>query len=67
MYCIYGAEVDVFINFMLSLCLSNGHNIPFIFIFKLSSSNGQMCLPYCGLLGGPVLWLKVSNILFSVP
>ena len=42
MYCIYGAEADVFINFMLSLFLSNGYNIPFIFIFKLLPTNGQV-------------------------
>ena len=38
MYCIYGAEeVDVFINFMFNVLLSNGYGIPFIFIFNLST------------------------------
>ena len=30
MYCIYGAEIDVFINFMWSVYLSIGYNIPLI-------------------------------------
>ena len=40
MYYIYKEEADVFINFMLSVFLSNSYNISFILTFKLSSING---------------------------
>ena len=49
MYCIYWAEADVFINFMLSVFLSNGHNIPFIFLSL--SYHLQMGRCDCGTLG----------------
>ena len=69
MYCISGAEADIFINFMWSVFLSNGNNIPFIFIFRLSPTNRQVWLWHHGWpIGTTVtMWLKVCNLLCSVP
>ena len=39
---LWGRSSNVFINFMLSILLSNGYNIPFVFIVKLSPTNEQV-------------------------
>ena len=44
---LWGRSSNVSINFMLSVLLSNGYNIPFISILKLSPTNGQMWLWHC--------------------
>ena len=45
MYCIHEVEANLLINFILIVFLSNGYNIPFILIFRLSSTMGRC---YCG-------------------
>ena len=37
-----GQNMMYLLIFMLSVLLSNGYNIPFIFIIKLSPTNGQV-------------------------
>ena len=66
MYCIYGAEADVFINFMWSMFLSNGCNFPFIFIFKVSPTDGQVWLWHCGLPVGPQSLCSWRYLIFYV-
>ena len=69
MYCIYGAEVDVFINFMLSAFLSNGYNIPFVFYLKAIISKWADVTVELWVASRTTvtMWVKVSKRFCSVP
>ena len=65
---LWGRRSDVFINFMLSILLSNGYNVNFTFIFKLSPTDGQVTMEVFVCYRTIVtMWLKVSNLLNSIP
>ena len=66
---LWGRRSNVFINFLWSVLLFNDYSINFIFIFKLSHTDGAgvTVVPYMAYRTTITMWLKVSNLLSSTP
>ena len=62
----WGRRSNVFINFMLSVLLSNSYNICFLFILQLSPADRQGCLWHNIYSIGPQSWCGWRYLIFYV-